>query len=496
MTAAAKGSAAPNSAGPTHTTTASPQPSSISAEGAASELPAPRAHDLVRLQAKIGNAAVRQLLQRQPAPVSGRAASILPALGPWGHVQRDGDPPAADRAADAATVTLDSVTISTAGGAAQFLNERRLKLLEKKSDLERNGQIVDSVGVVLEEAGVQAGNFASKTASDPITQSEADNLSGWWSDFVISYNHASFVIARQAEFKSKEAQEKATAADAEMQRVMAALRDTQRGLFRKEDENKLVATADAIAGVLDCSLSLKDTIEQVTAFVADLRAWTNPPGGASLLPDINTKVPAALAVLESINKAYSALTVARNAVSAIRGGKTEASSATAGLKAAVGAFGAGGTLLGLSATMSLYANLWLGPATEAAVKMIDYIHDMQSKSDNRQAIALGKFEMVVWSLEPGGRPMFDYMLQVMRAEGSEGVPTPVPKMVEKYFLSSQDAMNAGVGAKSSLSEMPTTGWIFKDLDQEKMRRWVWLNRQNIWGMLYGDCPVPSGGPSF
>jgi hypothetical protein len=444
----------------------------------------------VQLQAKIGNAAVRQLLQRQTAPGSARTVSSLSPLLPWGHVQRDDAVPAAD----AASVTLDSVTISTAGSAAQFLNERRLKLLEKKGDIEKQGFVIDSAAIVLQEAGAQAANFAGKGAGDTITQTEADNLSGWFTDFVQSYNHANFIIAQQARDKAKEAEEKAKTADADMQRVMAALRDTQRSLFRQEDENKLVAAADAIAGVLDCSLSLKDTIEQVTEFVADLRTWTNPAGGSTLLPDINTKVPMALGVLEAINKAYSALTVARNAVSAIRGGKTAASTATAQVKAAVGTFGAGGTLLGLSATMSLYANLWLGPATDAAMKMIDYIHDMQSKSDNRQAIAAGQFDMVIWSLEPGGRPMFSYMLMVMRAEGPEGVPTPVPKMVEKYFLSNSGSFNAGVTAKRGGNDLPTTGWIFKDIEQEKMKTWVFGNRNNIWGMLYGDCPVPSGGP--
>ena len=488
MTAAGRSTAAPGNAAPQpQQSNAARQPAPAGTEGVFSETPVASPSQLLRLQATIGNSAVRQLLQRQ-------LAAGAPAASPFGLIQRD-DSAAAPAAANA-SITLDSVSISTAGTAAQFLNERRLKLMDKKGDIEKEGFVIESAALVLEEAGVQAGNFGGKAASDPISQTEADNLSGWWKDFVTSYNHANFIIAQNANFKAKEAAEKAKTADAEMQRVLAALRDTQRGLFRKEDENKLVATADAIAGVLDCSLALKDTIEQVTAFVADLRAWTNPPGGASLLPDINTKVPAALAVLEGLNKAYSALSVARNAVSVIRGGKTEASSASNAVKAAVGTFGAGGTLLGLSATMSLYANLWLGPATEAAIKMIDYIHDMQSKSDNRQAISLGKFEMVVWSLEPGGRPMFNYMLQVMRAGGSADVPTPVPKMVEKYFLSSRDTMNAGVKAKSSLSEMPTTGWIFKDLDQEKMKVWVWVNRQNIWGMLYGDCPVPSGGPMF
>ena len=478
MSAAGKSTAAPATAAPAaKQTTAARQPAAV--EGIFSEAPVASPNQVMRLQAAIGNTAVRQLLQRQSA-----------------DIQRD-DAPAAAPAADNASVILDGVTLSTAGKAAQFLNERRLKLLEKKGDVEKNGFVVESATVVLQEAGAQAANFSGKDSNDPLSQSDADNLSGWFTDFVTSYNHASFIIGQQATNKAKEAEEKAKNADAEMVRVVAALRDTQRSLFRQEDENKLAATADAIAGVLDCSLSLKDTIEQVTEFVADLRTWTNPAGGSTLLPDINTKVPNALAVLEGINKAYSALTVARNAVSAIRGGKTAASTATAQVKAAVGTFGAAGTLLGLSATMSLYANLWLGPATEAALKMIDYIHDMQSKSDNRTAIAAGKFDMVVWSLEPGGRPMFSYMLMVMRAEGPDGVPTPVPKMVEKYFLSNSGSFNAGVQQKKDgANDLPTSGWIFKDIEQEKMKSWVFANRENVWGMLYGDCPVPSGGPTF
>jgi hypothetical protein len=123
------------------------------------------------------------------------------------------------------------------------------------------------------------------------------------------------------------------------------------------------------------------------------------------------------------------------------------------------------------------------------MEILDNLKNNRSRGPNRTLIQLGEFDTVNWSLEPGERPVFDFMLAVMQAKDVSGVPTPVPKKVASFFLDNKGTLTAGVGGKDKL---PTTGLlIFEKLDESKIARWAFRNRKNLWGMLYGDCEVPA-----
>lgn len=75
----------------------------------------------------------------------------------------------------------------------------------------------------------------------------------------------------------------------------------------------------------------------------------------------------------------------------------------------------------------------------------------------------------------------------MHADSSAGVEVP-PAGVSGYFVDNEDALNAGV---ADVDDMPTTGhWFWRDVDASRIRTWVFRHRHSLWGMLYGDCPVP------
>jgi hypothetical protein len=271
-------------------------------------------------------------------------------------------------------------------------------------------------------------------------------------------------------------------------RLLPALREQQRSAFRNEDDSALTKTADAVATVVDTALVLKGTVEDMLQFASENRQLMGRLGTSARLISISERVPVALAVLEKINKAYAAFQLARTAVTLLRGGVTSASEGRAGVSAMATVMSAGGTLLNASAGFTLYSNLYIGPMVSACMDMLARLEDTLSRTQNRTAIATGMFDLVRWQLEPGGRPMFDFMLTVMHAGGQDGVPTP-PSSVRDYMTQMDDEFSAGVGG----SELPTTGfWLWKDVDETRVKAWAFRNRANLWGMLYGDCPVPSG----
>ena len=254
----------------------------------------------------------------------------------------------------------------------------------------------------------------------------------------------------------------------------------------------MLETADAIATVLDTALVTKSVIEETLEVAADLRQFAGIPSASKAA--IAEKVTKTLDVLEKINKAWAAFQLARVALDLVSGSKTDIGGAHKGVAGMATAMSAGGTLLNASAGFTLYSNLYIGPMTTACLNMLTKLEDMVSKSTNRAWIELGKFEYVNWSLEPGGRKMFDFMLKLMLAGSPSAVPEPTGD-VDDYFVDNKDDFSAGVGKAGS--ELPTEGWWFwEDTDPDRIKRWAFKNRDHLWGMLYGAAKVPTGRPAF
>jgi hypothetical protein len=139
---------------------------------------------------------------------------------------------------------------------------------------------------------------------------------------------------------------------------------------------------------------------------------------------------------------------------------TELGTAVNQINTLTGAFSAGGSLLGLSAHIGLYTNLYLAPLTQAILANLNVILTNYIHEQNVVAAAAGFY--VHARVEPGGEPMFRFMQEVMRARRPEDMPR-VPEAVEDYMLDFRSLISAGVG-----SELPTTGyWFWRELKEMK-----------------------------
>jgi hypothetical protein len=422
---------------------------------------------VLALQRVVGNHAVGQLIQR-----NGSGA------------------PAADPTAAAEPFELGGLTIGTYGEAATAVRAWCLELESESKALTDDKVAVPESLESTRKSGLEYVDLLEGGESEPLDSGNAEDLRAWHADYIKAINAGRAAQASEAAARAKTAGEDLQTLIDKLDELLPVLRDVQRARFRGEDEDGLLATADAIATVLDTALAAKGAIEQTLDVAADLRAFAGTARTSKTVIALAGKTRVVLEVLEKINKAWAAFQLARAAVDLVSGSKTEMEGARKGVAAMSTVVSAGGTLLNASAGFTLYANLYIGPMTSAILSMLGKLEDQISKTTNRAWIELGRFEYVNWSLEPGGRPMFDFMLTLMRAASSSQVPEP-PAAVDEYFVDNEDEFSAGVGSKGG--ELPTEGWLFwEETDKSKIKRWAFKNRDHLWGMLYGAAKVPTG----
>lgn len=455
------------------------------------------------LGSSVGNRATTAYIRRHHKPAQGN--DRVQRVGSNQATSAPAPASPTPTAAPAATgpVELDGLTFTTAAELGSWYRLRLAQLGESATEIAAGGQGYDVglgltrvIGMAnLEECRADPAAPAGKYAATALT---------WRSNWVAAMNQAEDEKLSIAAGKLREAEATAQAAADSLDNLLPKLRDSQRDAFKSENESQLLNLGDAIAGVLDCSLATKDSLNTIATTLSELRfASSAATAGAGMkvgmpiekgtfTPRAADKIPKVLGCLEKINKTYAAFQTARAAITIVTGGSGTTVVAKGGsmIKASATLFSSVGTLVGASAHVGLYANLYLGPMTEAAIKSLDRLSRILS-DDNQQSIGEGYFGMVRWGNEPGGRPMCEFMVKVMKASDPSEIPSPIPSAALKYFDDQQDAFESGVSTKTSTDEMPEDGYIFKDLNEPKMRRWLFRNRASVWGMLYGSTPVPS-----
>lgn len=433
---------------------------------------------LLALQRAAGNRAVGQRIASSGRP----PAAILRG------------PPRGDPTAPAKPFTLGGLMIATYADAAVALRAWCADLEEESKALKDGEVAVPAALGATRKRGLEYVDLLEGGESEPLDVGNADDLKAWHADYVEAMNAGRAAQAAEAAARAKAAAAELKDLSDKLDELVPTLREVQRARFRGGDEEGLLQTADSIATVLDTALVAKGAIENALDLAADLRALAGTGTTSKTVISIASKTRITLEVLEKINKAWAAFQLARAAVDLVSGSKTEMEGARKGVGAMATAVSAGGTLLNASVGFTLYSNLYIGPMTSACLSMLAKLEDMVSKSTNRAWIELGKFEYVNWSLEPGGRAMFDFVLKVMHASGPDAVPEP-PSAVDEYFVDNEDEFSAGVGTKGG--DLPTEGWwLWKETDKSKIKRWAFRNRDHLWGMLYGSAKVPSGRPEF
>lgn len=418
-------------------------------------------------------------LQRQAGNRAARSLVSPPAI----PVQRQ------DMTAPAPPFQLGQMTITTYGDAAAATRLYSTLLKQEADELTKEGLAVPASVKTVVDAGKSNIDLWSGGGGEPFDLGNAEDLRGWYDTYVKAMNACRAAQAVEAAARARAAADKAEEASAAMDRLVPALRDMQREAFRKGNDDALLEIADAVAGVIDTALVTKEAITTTLEVASDLRAWANTGRTSPTVITMTEKVPAVLDAIEKINKAYAVFQLARAALDVVGGGgKTEQSSGHTAVSTMATTVSAGGTLLGASVGFTLYSNLYIGPMVSACLSLLSKVENLLSKGKNRQYIEMGDFRSVNWRLEPGGRAVFDFMLAVMKSGSSDEVPA-VPQFVKNYMIKQEDSINAGVGGK--YNELPTTGWwLWKKVDDKKIKWWVFRNRQNLWGMLYGACAVP------
>jgi hypothetical protein len=321
--------------------------------------------------------------------------------------------------------------------------------------------------------------------SEPFDKGNEKVLRGWFDKYAKAINSVRSEQAAEAARRVRAAVDEMKQVQAAMEAAEPALRERQRSAFRAGSESELLKTADAIATILDTALTTKSTIEEAMAFSDSLRFLGGT--GPGKIIDLSGKVSGVLEIAEKVNKWYAAFQLARTALDLMSPDKTSSAGAMKGVGAMATVMSAGGTLLGASAGFTLYSNLYIGPMVSACLDQLKRIEDTLSRTTNRAWIQMGELDYVNWSIEPGNREMFDYMLQVMRASSAADLPIPRGK-ANDYLVDNEDDFDAGVGGKDG---MPMTGHLWwRDTDDDSIRRWLFGHRKDMWAMLYGDCPVP------
>ncbi|MFI5896590.1 DUF4157 domain-containing protein [Actinoplanes sp. NPDC051513] len=410
---------------------------------------------------------------------------VSPTSGPMIQRQPKAPAPADDTAIAAPFELGEFQNIGNYQSAAMVIRYWAAVLQDEANQNTKDGLAAPTDVAEIVKAARENENIWAGGGSEPFDKGNEKVLRDWFERYAKAINSMRSEQAAEAARRVRAIVDEMQKVQAAMAGAEPALRERQRSAFRAGSESELLKTADAIATVLDTALTTKSTIEEALAFSDSLRFLGGT--GPGKIIDVSGKVGGVLAIAEKVNKWYAAFQLARTALDLMTPGKTSSGDAMKGVAAMSTIMSAGGTLLGASAGFTLYSNLYIGPMVSACLEQLKRIEDTLSRTNNRAWIQMGEFDYVNWSIEPGGRELFDYMLQVMRASTSADLPIPRGK-ANDYLVDNEDDFDAGIGGRDG---MPMTGHLWwRDTDDDSVRPWLFRHRKDMWAMLYGDCPVP------
>src|SRR5699024_3240082 len=199
-----------------------------------------------------------------------------------------------------------------------------------------------------------------------------------------------------------------------LDRLVESLRAAQHAYFRAGDEDNLAKITRAIGPVLTTRAQIVAAARQLREIEASARRWASASAHATGLISIAGtlgEISKAVKVLGQVNDAVGALTAALTLVSPE--GVTEA----ARTRSAVGAWtnlAAAGSALSAGAAFTGYF-MYVTTLTGAILDSVGRIEDRVAER-NTAYLALGGAG-VNWRVEPGGKPMFDFAVALMRSSG-------------------------------------------------------------------------------
>jgi hypothetical protein len=380
---------------------------------------------------------------------------------------------------------LDGEWVSTYADLARWYRTRLARLQSESSRMAGEGVFVPlPVGALVAASGPEVARLQGLG-----TGALEDDALGRASDWLFKYEDAftglDMAYARAAAANLERSATGLEGAQRELTETAADLRDQLRRAMIAGDENAILATADLIQDIVDTALVFKDDALQLrrtsTAMLIEELKWLGrgTPPSARWLPRV-------LNIVDQVNKAYDVLAGARAAYSVAMGeGISQPEQARQAIDAMAPIVSATATLLGASASFTVYVNVYIGPMASLAVKLIAKLENMVQEQ-NLRYMQEGEWDLVTWWVEPtSSKAMFDYLRQVMRAPDSGAIPTP-PDAVAEVFLKRRGALAAGAG-----QEVPTKGaWFWRRLDDEQVKRWLFSHRREVWSMFFGSAQPP------
>jgi hypothetical protein len=321
--------------------------------------------------------------------------------------------------------------------------------------------------------------FLESKGSDALDQTAVGQATVWYQ---------TFTGARQNLEKYKKAKARAdmvkTAAETDQARapvdaIPSQMADYKRRAFLAKDDELLEKITNTLGKALQVSSALIEIHEKCMEMVG----WLS-----NEISHVDELVEKFGPIAEGAHKVVAAYEGLSSALTILRGGEgaTEVDQATSKASAGLGVAGAAGSLTGMASAYMVYFGILLS-AGQSCLKVVGAIIREHSHEFNRLFIAQGDLNSVDWSAEPGGRETFNFMVLVMHADSSTGIPTPMPKAVDDLMVKSGEEFKAGTG-----EEVPTQGfWFWKHTDPDKLKYWLMKNRDSVWAMLYGSISPPA-----
>lgn len=405
---------------------------------------------VLQLQRSVGNHQLARLAQagaqplaRQPAPPTQRDKPE-PIESPWG------------------------IEITDPKGLAAYFRWAGTTVLEDLKDAKVDDQLDTRAREWADEVHSWAEFYAASTATT-LTDEDRRRAHERIDEGAKLREEIRWVADAPKRAELRRAAAEAEALAEEVRKLAPRMADTARAAFKAGDEDLLASLADITGNVTDIGLGIHELSRKIAETVASTKGIE--------LPAVSKYTGA----LDKLNKGLATINLALSLTG--EKGKTELDEGLRWVGIAAGAFSSLGTIVGLPAHMGLYANLYLVPLTKACIagvqRIAEYIHE-----ENKSWVELFG-EPGNYNVEPGGKPMWQFMVAVMKSAKETDVPKP-PEAVVEYLDDHQDAFEAGVGQEA----MPTKGWIFKSLDADALRGWIFHRRKQLWAMLYGSMKVP------
>ncbi|MHB1356284.1 MAG: hypothetical protein ACYCZF_09945 [Anaerolineae bacterium] len=379
-----------------------------------------------------------------------------------------------------APVNLGGMTATSCGEAASAIALLVLQLRGEMPGVPEGEEVHTNARNAVTEGELRVSQLNGQADQD-IDDTMSTQLTGWYAD----YNSArdaidSFQKARAAE-QITQAVAQATALENQADTARDQFDFPMEQAFRQNDTERLTRLSNgitALATAKSATSTLKQALMQAYSLVLT-------PGikAVALVPEIKP-------VYDQIKKVGAAYTVAMGVISLISGGEgnTQAEQEINNISTVLSTTTSVATLLGVASGYMVCIGAII-PVGTALLGLVSRILGREGRRLNQLALQEMDLDGVAWEYVPGGRACFEYMVAVMRAGGPEGVPLPMHSQVSSYFVSHRDQLGAGTG-----SEVPTTGyWFWRDIDDTKIKRWVYQNRRNLWSMFYGEVR-PVGVP--